>query len=181
MKFNWITSDTHFFHENIIGFCRPQFSNVQEMNEIIIENWNNVVKRDDKVIHLGHFALGGEKYNEFDIMGLIMRLNGHIHLVAGNHDSKTKLQLYAQRMAVMPPFTQDGCWFTHNPIHSYEFDGDRDARGYIHYNVHGHMHDHDVGDRRYFNAGIDQNDMNLFAYDDVMQRLRKHKDDTIPF
>ena len=39
----FFTSDTHFWHENIIKFCNRPFSSIEEMNDTIIENWNKVV------------------------------------------------------------------------------------------------------------------------------------------
>ena len=37
------TSDTHFYHEAIIGFCHRPFTDKKDMNEKLIENWNSVV------------------------------------------------------------------------------------------------------------------------------------------
>ena len=55
----WFTSDQHFSHGNILKFVdkngnkiRP-FTQVDEMDEHLIEQWNNNVKKGDKVYHLG--------------------------------------------------------------------------------------------------------------------------------
>ena len=55
----FFTSDTHFYHANIINFCKRPFANVETMNEALIENWNAVVGVDDIVFHLGDFCFGG--------------------------------------------------------------------------------------------------------------------------
>ena len=55
----YFTSDTHFYHSNIIDFCKRPFKNVEDMNETLIENWNRIVSQDDNVFHLGDFCLGG--------------------------------------------------------------------------------------------------------------------------
>lgn len=34
----FFTSDTHFYHANIIRFCERPFRNVEEMNETLIAN-----------------------------------------------------------------------------------------------------------------------------------------------
>ncbi|MDE5628656.1 MAG: metallophosphoesterase [Muribaculaceae bacterium] len=78
----FFTSDTHFNHTNIISYCKRPFSDIHEMNETIIANWNNVIGPDDIVFHLGDFGLGGaEEWNR-----ILSRLNGKIYLILGNHD-----------------------------------------------------------------------------------------------
>lgn len=80
----WFTSDTHFWHENIIRFCNRPFSSIQEMNEELIRRWNETVPEEGVVFHLGDFAFGGAKeWNE-----VMFRLNGKIYLILGNHDMK---------------------------------------------------------------------------------------------
>lgn len=81
----FFTSDTHFGHRNIIKYCQRPFSSVDEMDEMLISNWNSVVEPDAIVFHLGDFAMGGPK--EWD--KILQRLNGRIFLIAGNHDLKT--------------------------------------------------------------------------------------------
>jgi calcineurin-like phosphoesterase family protein len=81
----WFISDTHFCHENIIGFSGRPFLNVEEMNEAMIENWNKVVKPQDKIWHLGDVALGYGG-DEKHIENILRRLNGHKRLIVGNHD-----------------------------------------------------------------------------------------------
>lgn len=54
------------------------------MNEVLVKNWNSVVGPEDHVYHLGDFCFGNvEKWNWCLESG---RLNGHIHLILGNHD-----------------------------------------------------------------------------------------------
>ena len=80
----YFCSDSHFFHENILKYCNRPFGSVEEMNEALVANWNSVVKPDDHVYHLGDFCFGNvEKWNWCLEPG---RLNGHIHLILGNHD-----------------------------------------------------------------------------------------------
>ena len=76
----WWTSDTHLGHKNIITYCKRPFKDVEQMNEMIIKKWNNKVKDDDTVFHLGDFSFRGG-YHQFR-----RRLNGSIILLAGNHD-----------------------------------------------------------------------------------------------
>ena len=81
----FFTSDTHFGHANILKFCNRPYETVEEMNEKLIENWNSVVQPGDTVFHLGDFALNLPVEN---IAKILDRLNGKIHLIAGNHDGR---------------------------------------------------------------------------------------------
>lgn len=80
----FFTSDTHFYHENIMKYSNRPFKNADEMNEYIIEQWNNVVPEDGIVYHLGDFGFGTTR----NLVKLIKRLNGKINLITGNHDRK---------------------------------------------------------------------------------------------
>lgn len=77
----FFTADTHFGHNNIIKYCNRPFSSVEEHNEVLINNWNSVVKPEDFVYHLGDFCF---KDNDFD--KYFNQLNGQIIFVEGNHD-----------------------------------------------------------------------------------------------
>lgn len=81
----FITADTHFGHSNIIGYCNRPFSDVKEMDGALIQNWNSVVGKGDVVYHLGDFAMGKKDF----ITNIVSRLNGEIHLIKGNHDSRS--------------------------------------------------------------------------------------------
>lgn len=79
----FFVSDTHFGHANIIKYSKRPFSDVDQMNEAMIKNWNSQVKPNDTVWHLGDFAF----MNLFKFKILGRRLNGHINVCLGNHDS----------------------------------------------------------------------------------------------
>lgn len=80
----FFTSDTHFGHANIMTYCNRPFANVEEMDKILIENWNSVVPKDGIVWHLGDFCLGPKQSER--ISEIVHKLNGRIKLVLGNHD-----------------------------------------------------------------------------------------------
>ena len=80
----FLTSDSHWNHENIIRFCNRPFTSLEEMDKALIDNWNNKVPKDGLVFHLGDFAWGG--YNVWK--NVREQLNGNIILVKGNHDDK---------------------------------------------------------------------------------------------
>lgn len=76
----WFTSDTHFNHTNIIKYANRPFHSVEEMNDVIINNWNSLVKEDDIVYHLGDFCFG-------DPWKYLDALYGNIKIILGSHDS----------------------------------------------------------------------------------------------
>lgn len=79
----FFTSDTHYGHKNIIKYSNRPYSGVDHMNEMLIANWNSVVKPDDTVYHLGDFAF----YSDVNkIISIIKRLNGNKVFIRGNHD-----------------------------------------------------------------------------------------------
>ena len=146
MKDIWLISDTHFGHENILGFIdsrtgkhiRP-FSSVEEMDEVMIENWNKVIKPGDKVYHLGDVFMGPK--DEF--IKKWKRLNGQKRLILGNHDDAkffAKHELVA-KIDVWRMFPEFGLLLTHVPVHEttlYEGRFSKFPNGAI--NVHGHLH-----------------------------------------
>ena len=83
MKKTYFIADTHFGHKNIIRYSNRPFASVREMDETLIENWNNKVSKDSTVYHLGDFCFG-RTYE--DTIRYSSRLNGTIHLIKGNHD-----------------------------------------------------------------------------------------------
>lgn len=48
----FVLSDTHFGHANVIKYDNRPFTNVKEMDNKMIENWNRTVKPDDTIYHL---------------------------------------------------------------------------------------------------------------------------------
>jgi calcineurin-like phosphoesterase family protein len=83
MKTNiFFTSDTHFFHKNIIQYSNRPFTYIEEMNETIITKWNAKIKSTDTVYFIGDFAFADKEKTK----SILERLNGNIHLCRGNHD-----------------------------------------------------------------------------------------------
>lgn len=87
----WVTSDLHFWHKGVLGFCpdtRP-WENVEEMNEGLINHWNSLVGVNDEVLFLGDFSFKA-KDATLEILG---QLNGNITFVYGNHDRVLRDQI----------------------------------------------------------------------------------------
>lgn len=79
---NFVTSDLHFGHKNIIKYENRPFQNIEEMDMTIIDIWNNTVSKEDTVYILGDFSwYKGEKTNL-----ILKQLKGNKILIKGNHD-----------------------------------------------------------------------------------------------
>lgn len=82
---DWIISDTHFGHDNIIRYCRWRTTwaySCDEHDSKLISEWNRIVGPSDVVLHLGDFALCREER----LIAIRLSLRGRIILVRGNHD-----------------------------------------------------------------------------------------------
>lgn len=82
----WFTSDEHYGHRNIIlpSYCNRPFKHVDEMDNILINNHNDLVKDDDVVIHAGDFTLEKDKQKVYG--KYINRLKGKHVFLKGSHD-----------------------------------------------------------------------------------------------
>lgn len=175
---HWFIADTHFGHANIIKYSKRPFKNLKEMDETLIKNWNDHVRPNDQVYHLGDFAFGDNpaKYAN--------RLNGKIHLVLGNHDYKQfgrlaglfetvqdvkEIKLGRQRIFLSHyahrtwPGSHKGSW-----------------------HLFGHTHGTLLPMGKSFDVGVDEQDFKpinldqvrkrmdvLAPFDDVMEKLRR--------
>lgn len=105
----FLTSDTHFSHE-FIRKAIPTRPGVDlgDHDQILIDNWNGVVGKEDTVYHLGDFIFipkwcrGNQKKREY-FLELLGRLNGKIFVVPGNHDhSLERSVLSGQGILLLP-------------------------------------------------------------------------------
>ena len=81
----------HFGHSNVIRFDGRPFTDVDQMNEALIRNWNERVTPDDTVYVIGDGFFKGEEMS----VNIIRQLNGHKRLIRGNHDRvKGRLRFY---------------------------------------------------------------------------------------
>lgn len=125
-------SDTHFGHANVIKFCRRPYADVDSMNEGLIQRWNHKVRPSDTIYVVGDFAFNKTASRVFD------RLNGHKHLVKGNHDehnpdvTKQPWESISDILTVRDNGRKIiAC---HYPMETWKNAG----KGYMH--VHGHSH-----------------------------------------
>ena len=83
-------ADLHFGHKNVLRFDGRPFSNSEEMEKVLIENWNSRVTEEDTVYVIGD-AFWKNEENSIRIMRL---LHGEKCLICGNHDRVLSRLLY---------------------------------------------------------------------------------------
>lgn len=81
---NYFISDLHIGHANAIKYDGRPFSDINEMNNAIIKNWNSRVQDNDTVYILGDFIWGKEP----EWQDVVRLLSGNKVLIRGNHDPR---------------------------------------------------------------------------------------------
>lgn len=183
-KFNaeptFFTSDTHFNHANIIKFCNRPFKDVEQMNDVMIANWNSVIGKDDTVFHLGDFCLGGAA----EWTKILDRLNGKIFLIMGNHDLKNIRQGFISRfehvaMQMRIEIGKKRIYLCHYPFLCFEGSYKDDV-----WQLFGHVHTRrsnsgiDAGRLQYlyptqYDVGVDNNNFTPVSFGQVKRIIDK--------
>ncbi|PHA03031.1 hypothetical protein COE51_01425 [Bacillus pseudomycoides] len=155
----FITSDSHFYHKNILDFEPRPFNTVEEMNAGLIESWNSVVRKTDTVYHLGDFCFGNVK----EWLDVLNQLRGNIILIKGNHD-KTKIVNRVLNEGYLSGYHPLGTvlkvdGMILNLSHYPMLIGARPKN----FSIHGHLHSHDSGFLNHVNIGIDSSFAKLLS------------------
>lgn len=173
MANTFFISDTHFGHDKICTFLRDDgtgqvrpFSCAEEMDEIMVQNWNKVVKPHDKVYHLGDVAI---KRVHIATVG---RCNGKKVLVRGNHDifnleDYTPFFYDIRGVHVMP--ARDMI-LSHIPLHDTSVTR-------FNVNVHGHTHEKSVGSPLHICVCVEQIGYTPISIEELMQKIKGNTDD----
>lgn len=88
----YFSSDLHFNHNKEFIYKPRGFTNVDDMNNTIIQNFNSIITYNDDLYLLGDTMLGDLN----DGLKLFHQLPGHIHLIWGNHCTNNRKQALAQ-------------------------------------------------------------------------------------
>ena len=78
----FLTADLHLGHARICEYTGRPFERVEQMNDWLIDTWNDTVAPEDEVWVLGDVALG----RIAETLALVRELHGVLHLLVGNHD-----------------------------------------------------------------------------------------------
>jgi calcineurin-like phosphoesterase family protein len=160
----YVTGDTHFGHQKMVD--TRGFSSKEEMDEEMIRRWNEVVKPEDMVYHLGDFAFNKKHQYYLD------KLNGHIHLIMGNHDEDfsnsymNKLSFVSVSSMKYIRHGDHKIHLLHYPMESWR----KSHHGSFHF--HGHTHGSTKPRGRRIDAGVDCWDLRPVSFDMLIDKLK---------
>ena len=174
----FLVSDTHFGHAGVCRFTRADgctplrpWNSADEMDEAMVEAWNDRVRPNDKVYHLGDVVINRKALPIMD------RLNGDKVLIRGNHDI-FKDEDYRKYFRELRAYhVMNGMILSHIPIHP-------ESLGRFGVNIHGHTHSNrvmldlatcgrlDQIDTRYHCVCVEQTpDFAPILFEDVIKRI----------
>ena len=151
------------------------YSDVEEMNRRQVDKWNELISPQDEVWLLGDLIMNDNvKGAEY-----LSQLNGHIHVITGNHCTPARIEIYKQ----LGFDVQDGKRLTykkksfllsHEPVitSNGKFKGWRDT-----VNIHGHTHqtsNFTDGYHLMYHAGVDSHNGYPVALDDIIAEMEAH-------
>ena len=173
----FFVSDTHFSHTNMwekfkladMSPSRPFKSN-EEMDELMIKNWNDRVKTSDHIYHLGDVTMARGRQTKY-IDNIMTRLNGHKRICLGNHDQLVSGWYYQWFEKVKAINVLDNILFTHIPIHPQNL-------GKFKCCVHGHTHVNSImlsphhPDPRYLNVCVEKTNYSPISLEEVKSLIK---------
>lgn len=135
----YLCSDLHLDHSNIIHYCARPFlsSNVQEMNTVLVNNWNHCVQDSNTVYFLGDLTFGrGARPAEY----WLSKLRGKIQFIRGNHEECVR---DSREFAILN-HEDHRFLLVHDPKRrSDQWDG---------WVIHGHVHNNDMKNYPFING-----------------------------
>lgn len=164
-------ADTHFNHDKIRVYCNRPFQSMQEADEIIIDNWNKVVKPGDIIYHLGDFAYGAHEI----VSKYRHRLMGKIHLIFGNHDYRNRIHNLKHLFSSTNDILE--IQYNHQPIILCHYA--MRVWGASHYNsiqLYGHSHGKLEGIGKQMDVGVDCNDFTPIHIDKIIEIMKNKPD-----
>ena len=165
----WIISDMHFGHKNIITLEQRPFSSVEEMDEVIINNWNSVVKEEETVYVLGDVSF----YNKEKTKEIINNLKGYKILIMGNHDTPKTRNWWLDvgfDEVIEYPIILDNFYILSHDIQYLPEES-------VYVNIHGHTHSKSINKYFYVNVCVENIDYRPISFDKIKERFNVDKVD----
>lgn len=176
----WFTSDWHFCHDKEFVWKARGFSSIDEMDEVIVQKHNSLVKPGDTVYCLGDCALNDvTKASEY-----MSRLNGNIIILIGNHDTANKQKLYnqlpnctCQDYVTMLKFGKRTFYLSHYPTLTGNV-GETCKPWCLHGHTHG-RNAFELIEHRCYNVGMDAHDCNPVSLEEITTDIREYRNKQI--
>jgi calcineurin-like phosphoesterase family protein len=169
----YFTADTHFGHDSIRKHCGRPFKTVAEMDKTLIANWNARVRPRDTVYHLGDFAFKASR----QIEDYRRKLNGKIHLIRGNHDSKDpgRLERVFDSVHSLHCIRIEGQTIVlcHYAMRVWE----KEHHGSWHLYAHSHGRLPDNRLTLSFDVGVDSHNYMPISFEEVREEMVKRQED----
>ena len=168
-KFGLLAIPTFVSHRNVIAYCNRPFATVSEMNKALIDNWNKVVRKEDKVIMNGDFALAGKD----KIIEIGRQLNGRKTLILGNHDGaslKTYYDAGFEMVSKYPIVVEEFFIVSHQPLFV-------QSNG-VYANIFAHVHDSpEYADysSRLFCVSAERINYTPIEFNEILRKMRECK------
>jgi calcineurin-like phosphoesterase family protein len=153
-------SDTHFFHKNIIQYSDRPFMDVYDMNEQLVNNFNEVATHDTVSIWVGDVSFKEVIFtNE-----LLDRCKGYKILVVGNHDfNRGKLQVY-NFDEIHSIIQLNDYIITHHPW-------EKKPHGMK--IIHGHTHNENTKYTKHINVSVEQQDYRPRTFKSIKEEMKE--------
>lgn len=177
----FFTSDTHFFHKNIIKYCNRPFESVEEMNEALKVLWNEKCPPDSIIFHLGDVSLTA---GPAELRSLLFELNGTIHLIKGNHEKDvlknlevskrfTKiddiLEIYIEDEEI--DYKNQHIVLCHFPFYNGSWHSAHRGSWNLFGHVHGALTDNPLLGKCQLDVGVDPNKFVPLSYQEVKEMI----------
>jgi len=165
----FFTADQHFNHERIINYCHRPFIDIVEMNETLINKWNNKVTPKDSVYVLGDFYFKDlPSYRYYDIRN---RLNGKIFLITGDHDD------YIGSPSSYQLETKTPYLFLNNQIALFHWCIRNWQRSHFNsWHLYGHSHGKLFPIGKSWDVGVDNNNFEPLSYREIETIMNNRPD-----
>lgn len=177
MPQTFFISDCHFGHEAVIRRTHRPFSSLEEMEFVLIHNWNARVTDEDTV-----WILGDMFYHHKNPEIVLEKLKGHKRLILGNHDEgwsrKVDLNKYFDSVNRMAETMVDNHYATlcHYPMMDWK-------NPYRTWMIHGHIHNHSdmtywpliKSSFRMLNASVEVNGYVPVTFDELIENNKVFK------
>ena len=152
------------------------------MNNIIVENWNNIVTNEDKIFILGDLMLNDNEKG----LKLLNKLNGHKKIILGNHCTNTRIELYktlpnTEVLGYADIIKYNGYHFylSHYPTITSNHDENRPLKQII-LSLHGHTHDR----RKFYqdnptmyNVALDAHNNTPVSIDQIIEDIKTKREE----